>query len=183
MSDLIIVSGGRGVGKTTFCRTVVKSAQHAGWRVAGVLSPAVFERGSKVAIAVEDISSGERRMLARLPVAGVAEGGIRTPGWVFDEQTLQWADEALARVASCDLLVVDELGPLEIERGQGWVHGLTALDKGEYRLALVVVRPELVGIARQHWRQAECIELKHQQDISNALEQVTRYWRQNDINF
>lgn len=177
MSDLIIISGGRGVGKTTFCRAAVKSAQHAGWRVAGVLSPAVFERGSKVAIAVEDLSSGERCMLARLPVAGVAEEGIRTPGWVFDEQALQWADEVLARAANCDLLVIDELGPLELERCQGWVHGLAALDAGKYRLALVVVRPELVEIARQRWRQAECIELKHQHDVSNALERIARYWR------
>jgi len=183
MSDLIILSGGRGAGKTAFCRAAVKLARHAGWRVAGVLSPAVFERGGKTAIAVEDLSSGERRMLARLPAAGAAEEGVRTPGWVFDEQALRWADEALARTGNCDLLVVDELGPLELERGQGWAHGLTALDKGEYRLALAVVRPELVEIARKRWPKAECIELKSQRDVSNALERVARYWRQKGINF
>jgi hypothetical protein len=45
---------------------------------------------------------------------------------------------------------VDELGPLEIVRGQGWQKAFNVLNRGDFRLALVVVRPELVDQARLH---------------------------------
>jgi hypothetical protein len=59
-----------------------------------------------------------------------------------------------AQAVPCGLLVVDELGPLEFERAQGWLSGLTALDSGEYELGLVVIRPELMGAALARWPEA-----------------------------
>jgi nucleoside-triphosphatase THEP1 len=39
---------------------------------------------------------------------------------------------------------VDELGPTELQFGQGWIEAITLLREGDYRLALVVVRPTLL---------------------------------------
>ncbi len=44
--------------------------------------------------------------------------------------------------------MVDELGPLEIERGGGWLKAFDALRRPDFALALVVVRPELVAQAQ-----------------------------------
>jgi nucleoside-triphosphatase THEP1 len=51
---------------------------------------------------------------------------------------------ALTRTTPCDLLVVDEIGPLELERRGGWENAFDVLRGRDFALALVVVRPELV---------------------------------------
>lgn len=51
----------------------------------------------------------------------------------------------LSQAKPCDLLVIDEVGPLELERGKGWVSAFDVLRAGAYALALLVVRPELIA--------------------------------------
>jgi nucleoside-triphosphatase THEP1 len=60
----------------------------------------------------------------------------------FDPRTLAWGNEALRHATPCQLLVVDELGPLEVERQEGWTRAFDVLNKADFGLALVVVRPE-----------------------------------------
>jgi hypothetical protein len=43
---------------------------------------------------------------------------------------------------------VDELGPLELVRGEGWAEVIPMIRRRAFGVALVVVRPELVGQAR-----------------------------------
>lgn len=47
-----------------------------------------------------------------------------------------------------DYLVVDELGPLELERGEGLTNAVELLKSGEIKKALVVVRPHLIAKAK-----------------------------------
>jgi hypothetical protein len=156
---LILVTGAIGAGKTAFCLAAVAWARARGWQAAGLVSPPVFENGVKIGIDVEDVSSGERRRLARRRV-GEVEAAIATTGWVFDPEALQWGNQVLENALPCDLLVVDELGPLEFERGQGWLAGLAALDSRRYRLGLASIRPELLNRARQRWPDAGVEEIR-----------------------
>ena len=149
---MVILSGDRDSGKTTFCMLVAEAAQKAGWQVGGVVSPALTIEGEKRAIEAVDLRSGERRLLARPRQRW--QDGIQTPHWTFDPQQMAWGDQVLAEALPCDLLIVDELGPLEFIREQGWLAGLTALDGGSYRLALVVIRPELLTNAQRRWPHA-----------------------------
>jgi hypothetical protein len=43
------------------------------------------------------------------------------------------------------MLVVDEVGPLELLGGRGWAGSLSVLRARAYRVALVVCRPHLVA--------------------------------------
>jgi nucleoside-triphosphatase len=133
---ILLLTGRRGVGKTTVCRQVVARAQAAGYACGGVLTVAGDEPGQR---SVVDLRTGDTRPLTT-PAGGVRQGRYR-----FDPRVLSWASEALARALPCDLLVVDELGPLEIEREQGWAGALDRLHEGRFRLAIVVVRPELLA--------------------------------------
>ena len=47
--------------------------------------------------------------------------------------------------------MIDELGPLEFRGEGGFLAGFQAIAAQQYRLALVVVRPELIDIARERW--------------------------------
>lgn len=147
---LWIISGPRGAGKTSLCARLVELARQAGWETAGLLSPAVFSGGVKTGIAVTDLRGGETRALARLTRPGET-AAVHTVQWAFDEQVLAWGDRVLAQSTPCDLLVVDELGPLEFQRGQGWLSGLAAVDTRAYRLGLLVLRPELLEQAAARW--------------------------------
>jgi nucleoside-triphosphatase len=139
---LWLISGEIGVGKTALCRALAGQACAAGWDVAGLLSPGVFEARQKTAIQVEDLRSGERRLLASLgprPDIDLAFGR-----WYFNRAVLAWGNHVLEQSVPCDLLIVDELGPLELLRGQGFTAAQASLAGGRYRLSIGVVRPTLV---------------------------------------
>ncbi|MCE5254337.1 MAG: nucleoside-triphosphatase [Actinomycetia bacterium] len=72
-----------------------------------------------------------------------------TPGWEFDSGVFAWANDVLTRSLPCDLLVVDEVGPLELLGDRGWAGALAVLESGEYRAAMVVCRPGLLNALRE----------------------------------
>jgi nucleoside-triphosphatase THEP1 len=140
MRQITLLSGAKGVGKSTVCARVAALAREAGLRAAGVLSPPeVTPAEEKVGIWVEAVASGERR---RLAVAAHLRRGapIETTHWSFNVDALRWGAEVIAQATPCDLLLIDELGPLELERGEGWTVALDVLRGGAYRWALAVVR-------------------------------------------
>lgn len=145
-SPIWVLSGPIGSGKTTLCGALVAQARDRGWDVAGLLSPAVFEGESKSGILAEDLRTGETRLLAR--AAPHPPFDLQLGNWYFDRSSLAWGNRVFEASLPCDLLVVDEIGPLELVQGAGWSAALTALRRGAYRLALVVVRPALLDRIR-----------------------------------
>jgi nucleoside-triphosphatase THEP1 len=150
---LLIVTGESGAGKTTWCTELAHRALSSGLTVAGLLSPAVFEGGEKVAIDLLDISSAARSRLAgRRPAT---ESGRK---WRLDPEVLSWANHILASIVTCQLLIVDELGPLELLEHQGFTAGLELLDRKAFS-ACAVVRPTLLGAAQERWPWAGCVSI------------------------
>ena len=154
---ITILTGGRGAGKTRACQRLVEQAQLRGWSIAGVLCPAVFENGAKTAINMLDLSTGRLQHLARHE--NRQTGFEVTDHWNFDEAVLEEGNDILGAAGKCDLLVVDELGPLEFSRGQGWVKAFDTLARGEFKRAVVVIRPELMDKACTFWPSAGIINL------------------------
>ena len=161
-----VVTGKRGAGKTTFCSVLVDEVRSHGadLAVAGVLSPKVFFGGREAAIEVVDVASWQRRRLATRRDVGDTRDRPSTIRWRFDADALKWGDAVLRSATPCDLLVVDELGLLEFESGEGWTGGLTAVDSMAYGVAFAVVRFELMKRARDRWPGARVIRL------DNAIE-------------
>jgi nucleoside-triphosphatase len=152
-SQRIILTGKRGAGKTITCSRWIEQAVNEGWSVSGLLCPAVFENGIKTGINVKDLATGETRNLAVLADGTFTE--VATDHWKFDADVLQWGSQVLSSIQKCDLLVVDELGPLEFYRHQGWMEAFDLIARGEYRLAVIVIRPELLDEARILWPEAK----------------------------
>lgn len=154
-----ILTGGRGAGKSTWCAALADSARARGISVAGVLSRAVFDDDSlppaervKVRIDLVDLGTGAAHVLAT-PGNPDAEGhGMR---WHFHDETIAWANQVLASVGDANLVIIDELGPLEMTHGRGLTAGLALLDERRYSVGLVVIRPELVPEAQKRWPEAE----------------------------
>ncbi len=176
MSDsrIFIITGGRGSGKTTLCAKVHGEARKIGLDTAGIFSPAIFENGEKTGISAYDARTGITRLLAKknggqAPNSGI--GGlspgmspdmspeIRTKMWDFDETTLIWGNSIFSAACPCQILFVDEIGPLELERGQGWTSALRAIQSGLYRSCLFVMRPELLSRALELFPGATVVDL------------------------
>lgn len=164
------LNGPRGVGKTTFCLLLAGHARMAGWDVAGLLSPAIIENGLKTGILAEDLRTGEQRPLASAVPHPPFD--LQLGNWFFDCTSIDWGNHVLETCLPCDLLIVDELGPLELLRGAGWVSALTVLRQPAYQLGLIVVRPELQEIARVGLPVAGTIPL----DDSLFLEKDVQNW-------
>lgn len=93
--------------------------------------------------------------IVRSPVFQAGDTPAKRIGaWVFVQSTIAWVNGRLADVQDCDLLVIDELGPLELEDGEGFQEALAVLQRRPFAFAVVVVRPELVKRALQRWPDA-----------------------------
>jgi nucleoside-triphosphatase THEP1 len=167
-----ILTGDRGVGKTTFCQRLVERAREIGMDVKGLISPAIFEDGKKVGIGVLNLSDNSSRRLAFARECSIGEPN--TGRWAFVKESIEWGNQVLIESAPCELLLIDELGILEFEEGTGWQHGFTTIHQGKFQLALVVIRPNLVGSALARWPGAEIIELTSTNEIETRIMQILR---------
>jgi len=159
--SLSLLSAPSGAGKTTFCLRRAEQARAAGWQVSGILCPPVFQGGVKTGILVQDLRSGETRPLAVSSLSQTELSTFNLPlgQWLFDSSALAWGNEVLAAALPCDLLIVDELGPLELMRGEGWQNAISVLRQPRYKIGLAVVRPSLLQTAQTLFPQAKILPL------------------------
>lgn len=158
-NKLFLITGDSGAGKTTWCQARAASAWAAGWHVGGLLSPPVIVDGQKLAIDLVDMSTDEQRRLAQLRQSAVDPADFATKKWLFDPAVLAWGNDVLRQITAVDLLIIDELGPLEFERGHGLQAAFGLIEAGLYRLAGVVIRPSLLAQAQQRWPGAQVIPI------------------------
>ena len=167
---LWIITGERGSGKTLFCRELVRLARLDGTNVAGILSPAHFVNGNKESISAESIRDGESRMLAHIRKQNPSD--LHFGDWYFSRETLAWGNYVITTSIPCDLLMIDELGPLEFNLKTGWLDALEVLKKGGYQQAVVVIRPELLEVGRAILPPAETIRVMEEK---SALELANEF--------
>ncbi len=168
---LWMLTGARGAGKTTFCRSLAAHARLRGWDVAGLLSPATFEGEGKTGILAEDVRTGETHTLASAYPRPAFD--LQFGKWHFDRSTLAWGNQVIESSIPCNLLIVDELGPLELTHQGGWQAALDVLSGVGYQVAMVVIRPELQVLARRFLSFSETITINRTQAIDQW---VHLYW-------
>lgn len=168
--NLWIITGWRGSGKTTFCQEMLLAARMVGLDSAGLLSPAGFKDDIKDSIWAEEIRSGEKRLLATDHPQ--TEADLVFGDWYFNRKTLEWGNMVMKSSVPCDLLVIDELGPLEFNLSLGWVSAVDAIKTAKFRLALVVIRPELLAIAGKIIQPTRII---HFSDVNEVRSRVLQY--------
>ena len=163
-----VVTGPRRAGKTSFCRHLAEQACSAGWDVAGVVSLPYLEGARKTGIQALDLRSGESRLLAsNRPSTGA---GLHFCNWHFCKAVLEWANGVLQNASPCDLLIVDEIGALELKAGGGFTAALPILAVGRYRCAVAAVRMELEQNMRALWPDSSSIRISTPEEAARQAE-------------
>lgn len=175
---LFILTGEIQTGKTRWLRRLVDRLSAAGVPVRGALAPGDWVRKEagfeKRGIDNVLLPSGEVVHLARRRDLAEASGGLDALcqseraglGWAMSDDALSRVDAHFAGMVRGDrlddgsaaasaprragLTVVDELGRLELLRGEGLRHALELLERGpsaRWPHAIAVVRRDLVPIA------------------------------------
>ncbi len=132
----MVITGRTGSGKSLLVSSVVDELGRRGIPVAGFLQPAIIEDGKKVGFRVQDAATGEVLDLARRVASG---GGAFGTSFEFFDEGFDLGRRALQKIPSGSVLVVDELGPVELRGGGHWPAVERALLHDTVPAGLVVV--------------------------------------------
>lgn len=139
----LLVIGEPGSGKTTWCQGYVERRRNAGASVGGILSAAIDRRGKRVGFNAIDLLTGQEIPFARKRVSGHLQQGEIVGHYTISKEGISFARGAIERAvrSRCDLVVIDEVGPLELSgRGLMPAVGLALASSAD---VLIVVRSSL----------------------------------------
>lgn len=107
----VFVTGRPGVGKTTLVMKVLDEVRKHGFRVGGFISREERTGGSRTGFIMIELATGEHAYLAR-----VGAGAPRIGKYVvlIDNLERLGVKAIMSAIASADLVVIDEIGPMEL---------------------------------------------------------------------
>lgn len=134
---VIVVTGAVGTGKTTVCDKVVKIARGQGYSCGGIIA----HKTQNEDIIIEDVQTGETKALAS--ISNIYQGP-RTAKYFFNPEGIDFGIQAIARGTASDILLVDELGHLEL-RGEGFAEVIEQIAAGKVKNCILVIRKDLLS--------------------------------------
>ncbi len=139
----VLVAGGPGSGKTTWCSEYISYLRECGCSVGGILSPEVRLDTRRIGYDVVDLLTCEEMPFARLAGDGCLDGE-RVGAYVISWEGIAFGIDAIERAVgkACEFVVIDEVGYLELF-GRGLMPAVSLAWKSSLN-NLVVVRSELV---------------------------------------
>lgn len=154
-AKIYIITGEVECGKTRWLQGAIDFLISENKIVAGVITPGIWEDGRKLGIDALLLASQEKFNLA---MRNENNKGF-SKKWEFNENAMEKINEHFASLRNFDYLVVDELGPLELERGEGLTNAVEILKTGNFDKAYIVVRPHLVEIAKKMFAKNSVVEV------------------------
>ena len=133
----VMLTGELGSGKSALCRKLSKKLIAEGYQVGGIITEST-KRGQESTLHLHDLNNDTHAVLAR------TNGNFKGPkhgAYTYSEEGIFLGIKAIGRGLTADLLILDEIGPLEI-KGKGFFPVLHVLRKAKQ--CLVVVHPLLV---------------------------------------
>ena len=141
MKKICVITGERGAGKSRYCMRLLEKARQEGSNCAGIISPAVYTNDKKTAFFVMDVKTSEQRLCGTRTAPDQGTVGC----WQMFPSVLAWGNELIRQSCPCDMLFIDELGPLEFRKREGFTAAFDILRTGGFGTAYTVIRPECIA--------------------------------------
>jgi nucleoside-triphosphatase len=132
---ILLLTGNPGVGKTTVLTKTVDALRAEGCTVGGMISREVREGGARVGFEIMDLTSGRRGWLAHVN----QKSGPQVSRYRVNIEDLSGigAEAILVAVKNCDVVAVDEIGPMELFSEKFKEATRKALESGKLVVAVV----------------------------------------------
>lgn len=174
--DVFILTGDVDEGKTATARRIVDRLKDNGINIRGVLSTKNMNNPHKHGYFINDITSGQK---APLCSQNPAQGSIRTGRFYFSEEGLKFGRHVLLQSLKnpTDLVVIDELGPLELN-DKGWAPAIEQLLTQSQTPQLWIVREKLVNIVMRKWHIGDITIFSTKADsVEEIIAYILKYTR------
>ncbi len=108
----VFFTGPPGSGKSTVVKKIIVTLSDKGYRIGGIVSPEVRERGSRKGFLIKDLLTGDQDYMA---LAGL-KTGVRVGKYgVLKENIERIGVKAIKEaVEGADVIVIDEVGKMEL---------------------------------------------------------------------
>jgi nucleoside-triphosphatase len=149
---VLLITGSPGVGKTTILTEAVETLEKEGLKVGGMISREVRADGIRIGFEIVDLTSSKRGWLAQ-----VSNGnGPQIGKYIVNLEDLEaiGAKSIIEAVGNCDVVVIDEIGPMELFSWKFKEAVVAALESQGLVLAVV------------HWKASDrfLIEVRSRED-------------------
>jgi len=132
---VLLLTGNPGVGKTTVLMKTVNALKERGIRVGGMISREVREGGTRVGFEILDLTSSRRGWLAHVNQKnGPQVGKYRVN---IEDLNTVGAQAITEAVEKCEVIAIDEIGPMELFSEKFKEAAWKALDSRKLVIAVV----------------------------------------------
>jgi nucleoside-triphosphatase THEP1 len=146
-SQVFIIAGDPQQGKTGFVIKLIERLKKSGFMMGGFVAPGEFRNHRRHSFKLTDLKTGRSKPLCvRTPV----EGSHGVP-FTFYPDGQQFGEQLLdpENLKDCDAVVIDEIGPLELQ-GKGWAGSVSILlEKADLKQIWVVRRSAVQQVIKK----------------------------------
>ena len=149
-SKIFILTGTQGSGKTTFLKNLVEYLRKENILIGGIIANGFWENNVRTGFDLEDILTGEKILLCQ---TNPTEGWEKFRRFYFNPEGFTFGNKVLnpVNIAKADIIVIDEVGPFELE-GKGWTPAIKSLLKTIEKPMIWVVRESLTEDIIAHFK-------------------------------
>jgi len=147
--EVLIITGERQEGKTTYLSELVSLLKERNVKFAGFIAPAIHEQDTRIGFHLLDLQTDTKKLICTVTPT---EGWQQTGPYYFNPEGLQFGMQTLSRkrTENAHWLVIDEVGPMELEN-KGWAKTINSLQKNSNLPMIWVVRRHLVDKVQHKW--------------------------------
>ena len=158
---VLLLTGNPGVGKTSVLMKTVNALKEGGCKVGGMISREMREGGTRVGFEILDLNSSKRGWLAHVGQrSGPQVGKYRVN---IEDLNVVGARAILDAVENCDVIAIDEIGPMELFSEKFKEAVRKALESRRLAIAIIHWKAQdvLIGEARKR-EDAEIITVTYE---------------------
>ena len=131
-----IITGNKHSGKTAKLLSLIKEMRLSGKKVSGIISRGTFKNDKRNSFFVQDVSTGQEKLLMSTePVNNSTKIGK----FYINNEAFSWGKQVINRaiLSDIDVIVIDEIGRLEIDNG-GWADIIPMVLRSEKEMFFIV---------------------------------------------